>query len=56
MDRTEGVLSSTMGRLGKLMDSGGQRYMCYLILFVVLVFLMLYYLLSARGSGDPAEA
>mmetsp|Transcript_7257 Transcript_7257/g.25936 ORF Transcript_7257/g.25936 Transcript_7257/m.25936 type:complete len:136 (-) Transcript_7257:120-527(-) len=52
MDRTEGILANTMGRLGKLMDSGGQRYMCYLICFVVAVFLILYFLLTRRSGGD----
>lgn len=37
-----------MGNVKKLLNSGGQRYMCYLILFVVFVFLVLYWLISKR--------
>lgn len=43
------MLSGTMKNLGKLMNTGGQRYMCYLIAFIVAVFFLLYLMLKWRA-------
>lgn len=41
-----GLLKNTMGRLNTMMQHGGSKHMCLLVLFVFLVFLALYWLLK----------
>lgn len=49
MDRTGGFLSNTMARVVRLGRNGHQKYMCYVFLFVVIVFFVLYITLKFRG-------
>lgn len=48
MDRTGGFLSTTMSRVIRLGRNGHQKYMCYMFLFVLGVFLLLYITLKLR--------
>ena len=48
MERTGGFLSNTMSRVVRLGKNGHQKYMCYMILFVLLVFFILYVTLKFR--------
>ncbi|XP_046860500.1 BET1 homolog [Xenia sp. Carnegie-2017] len=43
-DKTGSFLSATMGRLTALTNKGHQWIMCYLLLFCVFVFFVVYYL------------
>ena len=45
---TQGLMSGTMRKLGTLLNSGSQRHMCYLVLFVVAVFIALWWIISSR--------
>jgi hypothetical protein len=48
-DRTSSLLSGTLSRLdGLLRGGGGQTHMCYLIMFVVAVFLALWWFITKR--------
>lgn len=48
MDRTGGFLSNTMARVVRLGKNGHQKYLCYMFLFVILVFFILYVALKFR--------
>ncbi|XP_075160056.1 blocked early in transport 1 [Haematobia irritans] len=48
MDRTQGFLGNTMGRVVRLAKNGGSRHMCYMFLFVLFVFLILYIVLKIK--------
>lgn len=48
MERTGGFLSNTMARVVRLGKNGHQKYMCYMFLFVVFVFIILYVSLKFR--------
>lgn len=48
MDRTGGFLSNTMSRVVRLGKGGHQKYMCYMFLFALAVFLLLYLVIKLR--------
>lgn len=48
MDRTGGFLSNTMGRVVRLGRGGHQKYMCYMFIFVLIIFFLLYVTLKFR--------
>ena len=48
MENTQSLMNQTLGNMNKLLESGGSGHMCMLIVFVVLVFLVLYYVVSWR--------
>ncbi|XP_073843172.1 blocked early in transport 1 [Musca autumnalis] len=48
MDRTQGFLGNTMNRVVRLAKNGGSRHMCYMFLFVLFVFLLLYVVLKLK--------
>lgn len=48
MDRTGGFLSNTMARVVRLGRNGHQKYMCYIFLFALFVFLLLYFVIKLR--------
>lgn len=49
-DSTGGFLGSTMGRLTKMSKAGHNKFMCYLIIFALFVFFVLYYVIKyAKG-------
>ncbi|VDN58750.1 unnamed protein product [Dracunculus medinensis] len=44
-DSSKGLLSSTMLKLNRVAKSGGRSILCYLILFSLFVFFVIYYLI-----------
>jgi len=47
-DSTEGLLAGSMRRVQRLASGGHNRYIFYLILFAVFVFLYVYYVIRSR--------
>ncbi|VDN32429.1 unnamed protein product [Gongylonema pulchrum] len=43
-DASKGLLGSTMRKLGRVAKAGGKNLTCYLVLFSLFVFLVIYYL------------
>ncbi|EAA00304.2 BET1 homolog [Anopheles arabiensis] len=48
MDRTGGFMSNTINRVVRLGKGGHRNYMCYMFLFVLAVFFVLYVVLKLR--------
>lgn len=48
MERTGGFLGNTMARVVRLGKNGHQKYMCYVFLFALFVFLLLYFVIKLR--------
>lgn len=48
IDRTGGFLSNTMNRVIRLGRNGHQKYMCYMFLFALFVFVLLYFVIKLR--------
>jgi len=42
------LMSGTMKKLQHMIDTGGSKHMCYLVAFIVGLFLFLYFFLSKR--------
>nr|ABI52774.1 golgi vesicular membrane trafficking protein p18 [Argas monolakensis] len=47
-DSGEGILKSTMGRLMRMSRAGHNRYILYLVVFSLFVFLIIYVLMKVR--------
>ena len=47
-ENAQGILGGTLGKLGKMLETGGSKHMCYLILFVMFIFFLLYYVISRK--------
>jgi blocked-early-in-transport protein 1 len=37
-DRADGLIGGTLKKIGTMMEQGGSKHMCYLIAFVVFIF------------------
>ncbi|KDO34601.1 hypothetical protein SPRG_00664 [Saprolegnia parasitica CBS 223.65] len=52
MDRafsnTESLMGGTLKKLGTMMEQGGPKHMCMLITFVVVVFVLMYLLMTGK--------
>lgn len=48
MDRTGGFLGNTMSKVLRLRKHGGNKHMCYMFLFVLFVFFLLYFIIKFR--------
>ncbi|XP_055903882.1 BET1 homolog [Eupeodes corollae] len=48
MDRTGGFLGTTMTRVIRLGKHGGTKHMCYMFLFVLFVFFLLYVVIKLK--------
>lgn len=46
MDRVSQMMKTTLGNVNQMLNTGGSKHMCYLILFIVLLFLGLYTLMK----------
>ena len=46
MENLNAMMGQTLNNLGNLLKSGGSKHMCMLIAFVVVVFFILYYIIS----------
>jgi hypothetical protein len=55
MDRTSGMLGRTMGKLDEIIKTGSSKHMCYLALFIVLVFLMIWFVVSYSSKSDGGQ-
>ena len=45
-----GMLHGTLGKLGTMLQSGGNQHMLYLIGFVVFSFMIIYYMMTHKGQ------
>jgi len=52
MGDVQGVIGGAMQKLNNLTTQGGSRHMCYLILFVVFIFILLYFIISTQTQGS----
>lgn len=43
MESSRGLLQDNMNHIGRVMESGTYSQMCYLIAFIVVIFLVLYF-------------
>ncbi len=50
MGSVQGLLESTMKKLKEVSNSGGGRNLCYIIFFVVFVFIVLYFMISQKST------
>lgn len=50
MDRTENKIQKVTRSLKKIIGNGGAKYMCWLLLFVLFVFLILYLMIRRKLS------
>eukprot|EP00638_Chattonella_subsalsa_P010425 CAMPEP_0117757480 /NCGR_PEP_ID=MMETSP0947-20121206/14764_1 /TAXON_ID=44440 /ORGANISM="Chattonella subsalsa, Strain CCMP2191" /LENGTH=124 /DNA_ID=CAMNT_0005577397 /DNA_START=180 /DNA_END=554 /DNA_ORIENTATION=+ len=50
MGGTSALLGNTMKKLGTMLQQGGSKHMCYLIIFIVFVFLMIWYIIGHKGT------
>ena len=49
-DTTGSLLEASMKRVKGMAAAGHNRWMCYMVLFILVVFLLLYYIIKWRGS------
>jgi blocked-early-in-transport protein 1 len=52
MGNVQALLKGSMEKLGELVQQGGSRHMCYLIVFVVFVLLLLYFIISWTSKSS----
>jgi len=52
MGDVQGVIGGAMQKLNNLATQGGSRHMCYLVLFVVFIFILLYFIISTQTQGS----
>jgi blocked-early-in-transport protein 1 len=55
MSDVQGMIGGAMQRLSNLTQQGGSRHMCYLVLFIVFVFILVYFIISRSAGTPPAE-
>ena len=53
MDKTQGLLGKTMGKMKAMMAQGGSKHMCYMVLFVVFILWLLYWSAFSKRALDP---
>jgi blocked early in transport 1 len=41
-----GLLGGTMKKIGTMMKKGGSKHMCYLVLFIVFTFMMIWWIMG----------
>jgi blocked-early-in-transport protein 1 len=46
LERVTNMMKSTLGNVNQMLATGGSKHMCYLILFIVVVFMGLYSLMK----------
>ena len=51
MGSAQALLNGTMAQLGKMLESGGNKHMCYLILFVVFILMLLWYVIKTGSNS-----
>mmetsp|Transcript_36884 Transcript_36884/g.42071 ORF Transcript_36884/g.42071 Transcript_36884/m.42071 type:complete len:140 (-) Transcript_36884:20-439(-) len=45
------LLGSSLKRIGTMLESGGAKHMCYMVLFLVAVMVFLYWVISYKGTS-----
>ena len=50
MDKTQGLLGKTMGKMRAMAAQGGSKHMCYMVLFVLLILWLLYWSAFSKRS------
>eukprot|EP01122_Echinamoeba_exundans_P001696 TRINITY_DN11700_c0_g1_i1.p1 TRINITY_DN11700_c0_g1~~TRINITY_DN11700_c0_g1_i1.p1 ORF type:complete len:144 (-),score=20.90 TRINITY_DN11700_c0_g1_i1:55-486(-) len=55
VDNTGGLLAAAQKKLKEVSESGSNRLMCYLVLFVILVFFIIYGVIS-WSTGTPSSS
>lgn len=50
-DNTNSLMGSTLKKLTSMMGSGGSRHMCYLALFMLFVFFVLYFAIRHKSAS-----
>jgi blocked-early-in-transport protein 1 len=48
---TRDLLGNSLRRIGTMLESGGAKHMCYMVLFAVFVMLFLWWLMSYSGTS-----
>lgn len=49
--QTRELLAGSLRRIGHMLESGGAKHMCYMVLFVVFVMVFLYWLMTHKGKS-----
>jgi len=52
MGDVQGLIGGAMHRLSNLTQQGGSRHMCYLVLFIVFVFILVYFIITRTHSSE----
>ena len=56
MDKTQGLLGSTLKKMQAMAAQGGAKHMCYMVLFVLFMLWLLYWVaFTKRTVGPPVE-
>lgn len=42
------LLAGSLKKIGTMLESGGAKHMCYMVIFIVVVFVLLYMLMKSR--------
>jgi hypothetical protein len=50
MDKTQGLLGRTLGKMENMMKNGGSKHMCYMICFFVFMIWMLYFFAFSKKN------
>lgn len=48
---TSDLLAGSLRRIGTMLESGGAKHMCYMVMFVVFVMVFLYWLMTYKGTN-----
>jgi blocked early in transport 1 len=47
---TRDLLTNSLSRIGTMLESGGTKHMCYMVLFCIFVMCFLWWLMSHKGT------
>jgi len=56
MGDVQGLIGGAMQKLTNLTQQGGSKHMCYLVLFIVFVFILLYFIITKATTSQPVDA
>jgi blocked-early-in-transport protein 1 len=48
---TGDLLQGSLRKIGSMLESGGTKHMCYMVIFIVLVMIFLWWLMSFKGTS-----
>lgn len=55
MDKTQGLLGKTMGKMRAMAAQGGSKHMCYMVIFVVFILWLLYWTAFSKRTNIEME-